>query len=67
MRMEGGGVWGSGPQTDKHLPQSPFIGQFFRGRHFALPSVSFIFLRKAVLFAVSILQGGGGGGVGWED
>jgi hypothetical protein len=19
-----GGVWGSGPQTDKHLPQSPF-------------------------------------------
>jgi hypothetical protein len=20
----------SGPQTDKHLPQSPFIGQFFR-------------------------------------
>ncbi len=26
-----GGVWGSGPQTDKHLPQSPFTGQFFRG------------------------------------
>jgi hypothetical protein len=24
---EGGGVWGSGPQTDKHLPQSPFTGQ----------------------------------------
>jgi hypothetical protein len=24
-----GGVWGSGPQTDKHLPQSPFRGQFF--------------------------------------
>ncbi len=21
--------WGSGPQTDKHLPQSPFTGQFF--------------------------------------
>jgi hypothetical protein len=24
----GGGVWGSGPQTDKHLPQSPFTGHF---------------------------------------
>jgi hypothetical protein len=23
------GVWGSGPQADKHLPQSPFTGQFF--------------------------------------
>ncbi len=25
-----GTVWGSGPQTDKHLPQSPFTGQLFR-------------------------------------
>jgi hypothetical protein len=25
----GGRGWGSGPQTDKHLPQSPFTGQFF--------------------------------------
>ncbi len=24
-----GGIWGSGPQTDKHLLQSPFTGQFF--------------------------------------
>jgi len=24
----GGEVWGCGPQTDKHLPQSPFTGQF---------------------------------------
>jgi hypothetical protein len=24
----GVGVWGSGPQTDKHLLQSPFTGQF---------------------------------------
>ncbi len=24
-----GGVWGSGPQIDKHLPQSPFTKQFF--------------------------------------
>ncbi len=24
-----GGVRGSGPQTDKHLPQSPFTGQYF--------------------------------------
>ncbi len=23
-----GGVWGYGPQTDKHLPQSPCRGQF---------------------------------------
>jgi hypothetical protein len=26
---KGDGVWVSWPQTDKHLPQSPFIGQFF--------------------------------------
>ena len=26
---KGGGVWGSGPQTDKHLPQSLFTGQYF--------------------------------------
>jgi hypothetical protein len=26
----GGGLWGSETQTDKHLPQSPFPGQFFR-------------------------------------
>jgi hypothetical protein len=24
----GGGVWGSVPQTEKHLLQSPFTGQF---------------------------------------
>jgi hypothetical protein len=40
-----GRVWGSGPQADKHLPQSLFTGQFFRWRHFALHSVSLIFLR----------------------
>jgi hypothetical protein len=40
---KGGGVWGSGPQTDKHLPQSPFTGYFFR--HFVFPSLSLIFLR----------------------
>ncbi len=39
-----GGVWGSEPQTDNHLPQSPFTGQFFRWRHFALPSMSLICL-----------------------
>ncbi len=27
---KGGRVWGSGPQTDKHLPQSPFTGEFFQ-------------------------------------
>ncbi len=30
----------SGPQTNKHLPQSPHTGQFFRWRHIALPSMS---------------------------
>jgi hypothetical protein len=30
--------------SDKHLPQSPLTGQFFRWRHFALTSVSLIFL-----------------------
>jgi hypothetical protein len=28
--------WGSGPPTDKHLPQSPFTGHFFTWWHFAL-------------------------------
>ncbi len=37
---KGGGYGGPGPQTDKLLPQS-----FFRWRHFALPSMSLIFLR----------------------
>jgi hypothetical protein len=32
----GGGVWGSWPQTDKNLSQSPFTGKFFRWRHFSL-------------------------------
>jgi hypothetical protein len=45
---KGGGVWGSGPQTDNHLPQSPFTGQFFTWRHFALPSMSLIFLLSRI-------------------
>ncbi len=38
-------TWGGGygPQTDKHLPQSPFTCKFFRWRHFPLPSMSLIF------------------------
>ncbi len=40
-----GGVWGSGPQTDKQRPQSPFTSKFFRWRHFALSVMSLIFLR----------------------
>jgi hypothetical protein len=40
--------WGSGPQTDKHLPQSPFTGHFIRRRHFALPSMSLIVLCSMV-------------------
>ncbi len=52
-------VWGSGLQTDKHLPQSPCTGQFFRWRHFRLPSMSLIFLRlvhwlPAMIFRVCI-------------
>ncbi len=31
--------------SDKHLPLSPFTGQFFRWRHLALTSMSLIFLR----------------------
>ncbi len=29
-------VWSSGPQTFKHLPQSPFIGQFFKMTTFCI-------------------------------
>jgi hypothetical protein len=44
---EGGGVWSTGPQTDKHLPQSPFSGQIFLDDDiFALLSMSLIFLRS---------------------
>jgi hypothetical protein len=32
-------------KSDEHLPQSPFTGQFLRRRHFALTSISLIFLR----------------------
>ncbi len=42
--MKGGGVWNSGPQTDKHLPQSSFCWSIFRWQHFSLPSMSLIFL-----------------------
>ncbi len=39
---------GRGPQTHKHLPQSPFQITFFRWRNFALLSISLIFLRLTV-------------------
>ncbi len=42
------GRGGSGPQTDKHLPQSPFTDQLFIWRHFELPSMSPIFQRWPV-------------------
>jgi hypothetical protein len=32
----GGGVWGSGPQTDKHLPESHFTGQFVQMTTFCI-------------------------------
>jgi hypothetical protein len=41
-----GGVWGSGPQTEKQPPQSPLADQFFRRRHFAMFPISLIFLRS---------------------
>ncbi len=40
-----GGYGVLGLRTDKHLPRSPLTGQFFRWRHFALPSMNLIFLR----------------------
>ncbi len=43
---KGGEYGGSGPQTDKHLPESPFTGQFFIWWHYALSSMSLIFLRR---------------------
>jgi hypothetical protein len=43
--VSGEEVWGSGPQTDEHLPQSPFIGQYIIWRNFVSPSTSVIFLR----------------------
>ncbi len=51
-----GGNWDSGPQTEIHLPQSSFTGQFFRWRHFALPSTGLIFLRYAVCFLLHPVQ-----------
>jgi hypothetical protein len=38
-------VWGYGPQTEKHLLQSPFTGQVFRLQHLNLPSMSLFVLR----------------------
>jgi hypothetical protein len=59
----------------KHLPQSPFTGQYFRWRHFALPSMRLILLRtqlsrsekKTVWRNCSrkCMKGGGGGGGEW--
>jgi hypothetical protein len=37
--------WLSPVYSDKHLPQIPFKGQFFRWRHFAMTTMSLIFLR----------------------
>jgi hypothetical protein len=44
-----GWVWGSGPQTDKHLPQSPFTGEFFKMTTFCIA------FYESYLFAVSSL------------
>ncbi len=69
------GVWGSGPQTDKHLPQSPFTGQFFIWRHFASPSMSLSTLMPLSHSGFKLYwgrtfnngQSGGGGGVGGSN
>jgi hypothetical protein len=45
-----GGVWGYVPQTDKHLSQSPFTGQFFRWWHFAMPSLRLSFYGLLLLY-----------------
>ncbi len=42
--VKGGGVNGFWASDRKPLPQSPFTGQFFRLQHYALPSISLIFL-----------------------
>ncbi len=42
-------VWGSGPQTDKPLPQNPFTGQKVWWRHFALLLWVLSFLRFSPL------------------
>jgi hypothetical protein len=47
-----GEVRGSGPQTDKHLPQSPFTGR----RHFVLPYMSLIFLLFSMTQSILILR-----------
>jgi hypothetical protein len=39
------GFWAS----DKHLPQNYFTGNFFRLRHFALPSMSLVYLLLSAL------------------
>jgi hypothetical protein len=43
IQCVGRGGWGVLGLTDKHLLQSPFTGQFFRCRRFALSSLSLIF------------------------
>jgi hypothetical protein len=54
-----GGI-GSGPQTDKHLPQSPFAGQFFRKTTFFFAFYE-SYLSTGYLRGSNIVIGGGGG------
>ncbi len=49
-----GGVWGSGPQTDKHRPQSPLTGQFFQMTTFCI-AFNESYLSK-VFFALVVQQ-----------
>ncbi len=56
------GVWGSGPQTDRHLTQSPFTGQFFLDDdilHCLLRVLSFLYMEKLTTCweALSIVDG----------
>jgi hypothetical protein len=47
--------------SDKHLPQSPFTGHFFRWRHFALVSIKLnsSWLQVANVFGIVECDGDG--------
>jgi hypothetical protein len=47
--------------SDKHLPQSPFAGQFFRWRHFALVSIKLNSLCLQVASVSGVVERDGDG------
>ncbi len=52
--VRGGGVWGSGPKTDKHLPQVPLHVNFLDDD--ILHCMSLIFLRCTYFQSTSCIQ-----------